>query len=242
MISLVSYSLAARIACFTLSWAHQLLDALITYDELVWPRHYVRHHHMWRTSLWRSQIDQVLAHQILAGDRRCLTQRLQTFAAVPQGLASLLQQLQHAVTDAEGAIELHAVWPLILDALLPNVRTRDDDAYHGDIEELNQALLPLPEPDVDYWPWQQTISLAIRWRDAYRKHAELADRAILFALRLFGATENAAQFVLPLFAGADSHWVRSSSRDAVSFLKLMLESDISQSVAGQLRTSRYATC
>ena len=96
---------------------------------------------MWRTSLWRSQIDQVLAHQILAGDRRCLTQRLQTFAAVPQGLASLLQQLQNAVTDAERAIELHAVWPLILDALLPNVRTRDDDAYHGDIEELDQALL-----------------------------------------------------------------------------------------------------
>jgi hypothetical protein len=96
---------------------------------------------MWRTSLWRSQIDQVLAHRILAGDRQRLTQRLQTFAAVPQGLASLLQQLQNAVTDAERAIELHAVWPLILDALLPNVRTRDDDAYHGDIKELDQALL-----------------------------------------------------------------------------------------------------
>jgi hypothetical protein len=128
------------------------------------------------------------------------------------------------------------MWPLILDALLPNARTTDDDAYHGDIEELDQALLPLPEPGVDYWPWPQTVSLASRWRDAYPRHSELADRAILFALKLFDVSDDAARSVLPLLVGADPRWTRSSSRHAVSFLKLPLESDISESVAGQLRS------
>jgi hypothetical protein len=173
---------------------------------------------------------------ILAGDHECLRRRLETFAAVPEDLTSLLHQLQHAATDAERAVQLHAVWPMILDALLPNARTTDDDAYYGDIEELDQALLLLPEPEVDYWPWPQTISLAIRWRDAYPQHAELADRAILFALRLFGASEDAARFVLPLLAGADPHRMRSSSRCAVSFLKLILERDVSAPVAAQLRS------
>jgi hypothetical protein len=92
--------------------------------------------------------------------------------------APLLQQLQHAATDATRAAQPHVVWPTILDALLPDARTIDDDTYYGDIEELDQALLLVPEPGVDYWPWRETMRLALRWRDAYPSHAELAAQTV----------------------------------------------------------------
>ena len=71
---------------------------------------------------------------------------------------------------------------------------------------------------------------------AATKHAELANCAILFALKLFGVGEDAARFVLPLLVGDDPRRMRSSSPHAVSFLKSPLGSDISESVAGQLRS------
>ena len=56
------------------------------------------------------------------------------------------------------------------------------------------------------------------------------------ALKLFGASEDAALFVLPLLIGADLHWLKSCSRYAVSFLKLALGGSPSGPVAAQLRS------
>lgn len=226
---------AAGLSCPHAAQAQRLLDVLIGYDELVWPSYYVRRQ-TGHKSLWRSHIDQALAERILAGDDDCLPRRLAAFALKPEGLAPLLQQLQRAATDSDRAARLHAVWPTVLDALLPAARTRDDDAFFRDLEDLDNALVLVPEPHVDYWPWPQTVALAVRWRDAYPGHAELADRAILFALKVFGATEDAAQFVLPLLTGADPHWMKSSSQYAVWFLKLVLGKELSADTAAQLRS------
>ena len=226
---------ASHLNCEHGDCARRLLDALIGHDERVWPRHYARHH-MWGTTSWRQQIDRALAHRIVAGDDDCLRRHLAAFNEVAEQLTSLLHELARAATDAAQAARLHTVWPAILDALLPDSRTTDPDAYHGDIEELDQALLLSPEPDVDYWPWPDTVTLAMRWLNAYPKHAELADRAIMFALRLFGKTDLAALFVLPLLEGADSHWTKSSSRLTVEFLKMMLQQDISEATGKRLRS------
>ncbi|GAB5014732.1 hypothetical protein MAHJHV65_15300 [Mycobacterium avium subsp. hominissuis] len=226
---------ASELSCPHAEQANQLLDTLIAHDQLVWPRHYVREQ-FGRDSLWRSEIDLALARRILAGDHDCLRRRLEMFAPTPEGVTSLLHQLQGAATDTERALELHALWPDVLDALLPEARVDTTDAYHRDIEELDNALLLVPEPDVDCWPWDLTLQLAIRWRDAFLHHAELADRAILLAFKLFGASENAADFVLPLLLGADPHWMKSSSRYVVHFVKRILEQDISAATAARLRS------
>jgi hypothetical protein len=226
---------ASDLKCPHAAQANQLLDTLIAHDELVWPRHYVREQ-FGRDSLWRGEIDLALARRILAGDHDCLRRRLEIFAPTPEGVTSLLHQLQGAATDTKRAVELHALWPSVLDALLPEARVDTTDAYHRDIEELDNALLLVPERGVDYWPWDQTLRLAIRWRDAFSRHAELADRAILLALNLFGATENAAHFVLPLLVGADPHWMKASSRYVVHFAKKILEQDISAAAANRLRS------
>ena len=143
---------SSDLKCPHAAQANQLLDTLIAHDELVWPRHYVREQ-FGRDSLWRGEIDLALARRILAGDHDCLRLRLEIFAPTPEGLTSLLHQLQGAATDTKRAVELHALWPSVLDALLPEARVDTTDAYHRDIEELDNSLLLVPERGVDYWPW-----------------------------------------------------------------------------------------
>jgi hypothetical protein len=74
----------------------------------------------------------------------------------------------------------------------------------------------------------------MRWRNAYLSHAEVADRAIEFALRVLGRTEWAAQFVLPLLEGAQFHWVKASSSYTVGFVKRILQQDIPEPTAARL--------
>lgn len=221
--------------------ARRILDSLIDYDERVWPERYARHHFS-GTARWRTEIDRVLACRILAGDTDALDHHLNAFSGVDEQLAGLLKALPEQARDATTAAQLHAVWPRILDQLLPNSRNLQGGdngrrrASYRDVRDLDRALLLTPTERVDYWPWSETVTLSIRWLVSFTGRADLADRAITFSSLLFGLrSEFAGDFSLRVL-GNNFEAIKRESSLVVEFLRLTLQSPPSQVIAEQART------
>jgi hypothetical protein len=221
--------------------AANLLDALINYDERVWPEHYARRHYS-GTSRWRTQIDRAVARRILAGDDDALQRRLDGFADVGEELTGLLAALPEEATDADSASRLHSIWTQVLDRLLPSARNLDGmeaggrkRPYHRDVDELDRALLLVPEKDVNYWPWAQTVTLSLRWLKEFKGRPDMADRAITYSGRLFGLpSELCAQISLDVL-GTNFEWIKRDSSLAAPFLQITLRAELSENIRGKAR-------
>ena len=207
--------------------ASQILGILIGYDERAWPRWYARHRYH-RTIQWRQAIDGALAARILDGDIDALSARLNAFAHVGEDLRGLLHQLPAAATTDARTARLFAIWPQILDRLLPDARdlsprdARGKRPYHRDIDDLDEALLLIPAPDGPRWPLPELVDLGLRWFTAFRGHARLADRAILFSARLFGFGHEISIRPVLSVLGENLGEIRRESRFAVPFLQAIL--------------------
>ncbi len=180
---------------------------------------------------------------MLAGDVDCLlVHRLEVFAGVSKQLVGLLTMVAEGARDAGSAQQLHAVWPQILDYLLPSARNlRASDTgrghpYDRDVDELDRTLLLVPGPGVDFWPWSMTVALAGRWLEAFTGRADMADRAIIFSDPVTGvASDQCARFSLRVL-GEDAQSIRRESRMAVAFLEQALRNPPSGSVASKARS------
>jgi hypothetical protein len=228
-------------ACEHAEPARQLVDALIAYDEKVWPERYARRHYI-RTSRWRLAVDHAIARRVLLGDTDSLRRRLELFAPIGEELTGLLEAMVEEAHDAELAVRLHAVWPLVLDGLLPGARDlRASDSgrehpYHRDVDELDDALLLVPGDGVDFWPWSETVKLAGPWFRAFKGRPDRADRAIKFAGRLFGIESDEAALLVLTVLGDDAGRVKRDSQLAVAFLQLALRNPPAEPLASQART------
>src|SRR5207253_6637910 len=78
---------ASRIACPHAQQARALLDALIGYDLLVWPRHFAGEHY--QVGGWRVHMNSIVAAAVLNGDGRLLGRYLDAFASCPEDLRGL---------------------------------------------------------------------------------------------------------------------------------------------------------
>lgn len=162
--------------------ARDLVEALVDYDQRVWPTHYARHGYH-RTALWRRAVDTVVADRVISGDDAALDAHLTAHEATGEELVGFLGLLAERATDEPSTLRLFEIWPLILDRLLPANRDLDPadgdrDRYpnHRSVAELDAALLlvipadqPAPEMRSDAWP---------RWFKAFRGTPHVADRAM----------------------------------------------------------------
>ena len=207
--------------------ASQILDVLIGYDERAWPRRYARHRYH-RTDRWRQAIDAALAARILDGDTDALPAHLNASAHVGEDLRGLLHQLPAAATTEARTARLFAIWPQILDRLLPDAwdlsprDAHDKRPCHRDIDDLDEALLLVAAPDGPRWPLRELVDLGLRWFSAFRGHARLADRAILFSARLFGFGHEISIRPVPSVLGENLGEIRRESRFAMPFLQAVL--------------------
>lgn len=141
-----------------------MLDVLVDYDERVWPRHYARDH-FHRTGMWRTALDTVLAERILRGDDEVLSRRLRAFAHIGEDLRELLQLLATNASTPPRIDRIHAIWPQILDHLLPDARVltvgsgRRERPYHRHVQELDGALLLVPPEEATQWPAEKTFEI-----------------------------------------------------------------------------------
>jgi len=175
---------AARLHCGHAKAASRLLNALVDVDLRVWPTDLARHHYEMGT--WRGQMDRLTAELALEGNPDQLRRYLSAFATVGEDLRGLLIALANAATTPERAAVLHDIWPEIFDALLPEARSLDRNGdrrpYHGDVDELDAVLLPMP-PAGSAWPLDRTALLFWRWVGAFRGAAHVVDRCIEFLMR-----------------------------------------------------------
>jgi len=213
---------------------------LTGYDERAWPRHYARRHYR-RTGAWRRAVDAVLADRILRGDAEALTARLDAFASVGEQLTSLLTQLAKQATTASRGALLHAVWPQVLDRLLPANRDltgsggHHQQPYHRDVDALNEALLLVPPEGVTDWPWTRTMESGARWIAAFTGHAGLADRVITFVGKLLGLRSDLAISLVLRVLGNDVKPIRRQSQYTVAFLHAALRDPPPGTAAAQAR-------
>jgi hypothetical protein len=220
--------------------ASQILGILIGYDERAWPRRYARHRYH-RTDWWRQAIDGALAARILDGDIDALPARLNAFAHVGEDLRGLLHQLPAAATTDARTARLFAIWPQILDRLLPDARdlsprdARDKRPYHRDIDDLDEALLLVPAPDRPRWPLRELVGLGLRWFTGFGGNARQADRAILFSARLFGFGHEVSIRPVLSVLGDDLGEIRRESRLAVPFMQAVLTNSPSGQAADEAR-------
>jgi hypothetical protein len=130
-----------------------------------------------------------------------------------------------AVTPERTAV-LHQTWPTILDALLPPGRQLQPvsgrKAMNMDVEQLDEALLPLP-PDGAPWPTEQTSDLVWRWVRACPSTPHLAARLITVLLRLgWHASPGATQAVLTVL-GTEIAAIMRRPGIVVAWLRLVLK-------------------
>ncbi len=207
--------------------AAALLDAVVDYDSRVWPATYARRHYS-RTSAWRQAVDSALAGRVLRGDRDALLRRLDAFGPVGEQLAGLLTALASQAVDQQTAEQLHDAWPLVMDRLMPDHRDLTapgisrEEPNHRDVDDLDDALLLVPPEDGGHWPLRTTAELGMRWIGAFRSRADRADRAIMFAGRLFGLGTDLGIRIALSVLGDDVETLRRHSRYAVAFLRVAL--------------------
>jgi hypothetical protein len=218
----------------------QILSVLIGYDERAWPPRYARHRYH-RANKWRRAIDGALAVRILDGDSDALPAHLNAFAQVGEDLRGLLHQLPTAATTDARTARLFAVWPQILDRLLPDARdlsppdARGKRPYHRDIDDLDKALLLVLPQDRPRWPLRELVDLGPRWFTAFKGHARLADRAILFFARLFGLGHEISIRPVLSVLGENLGEIRRESRFAVPFLQAVLTNSSSDPAVDEAR-------
>jgi hypothetical protein len=205
--------------------ARDLVDAMVDYDQRVWPAHYARHGYH-RTDLWRRSVDTVVADRVISGDDAALDAHLTAHEATGEELVGFLGLLAERATDEPSVLRLFEIWPLILDRLLPENRNldpadgdRDRYPYHRSVEELDAALLlilpadqPLPAVTSDAWA---------RWLKAFEKAPHVADRAITLLAQIgLLSTEQGITMILSVL-GDDLRRLRDS-RMLYAWIELVL--------------------
>lgn len=205
--------------------AADLFEAIFAYDLARWPAEFARRH-FFGVDDWRRQLDQIIAGRALDGDPALLHRYLATFRPVAEELRGILTAMADLAVTPERTSAFHGIWPAILDELLPPGRqlqsVNDRTATDLDLEQLDEALLPLP-PDAAPWPTEQTSDLVWRWVRAYASTPWLAARLITVLLRLrWLASPGATQAVLTVL-GTDIAAIMRRPSSVVAWLRLVLK-------------------
>ena len=207
--------------------ASEILEALIDYDEKMWPKYLARHHYSGH-ELWREQIDSVISHRALRGDSESLWRHVDAFRDIPEDLRGLLRQLAIGVETPEQAMTVNDLWPQLLDILLPQARVPatkgvvDRRPNHRDLEELDRALLFAPEQDNVEWPWRQTFELLVRWVAAFSGAPHVADRLIMVLARSGLLTRPEGTQLALAVLGTDAKRITRESSLVVAWLRFVL--------------------
>jgi hypothetical protein len=219
---------AARLKCTHSTEANEILRALIDHDLLAWPKHYAGHHYA-DAENWRSSIDAYTAERILSGDDALLESYLTAFEQTPEDLYGLLYRLAEKATGPDTGKRLLEIWPKILERLLPIPRAEKVEKTRmrvssRDTDELDRALLPIPNGKVNWPPEPLFIALG-RWGNAFRASPRLLDRLIK-ALATFGIglQPEVTSFVLNV-AGEDYERVLRNSALIIPWMRLILLGD-----------------
>lgn len=158
-----------------------LVDAVIHFDLMAWPRSIARRH--FHTGAWRVELDALTAELALEGDPGQLRQYLEAFAEVGEDLRGLLVALAEGATTMERAASLHEIWPEILGALLPGsrniVEVNGKRPSQRDLNALDAVLLPIP-PAGAVWPTEGTRRFLRLWLEAFPGAPHVSDRLIRF--------------------------------------------------------------
>lgn len=227
--------------CKHAAQASESLSALFAYDERLWPTKYARKHYS-DVDYWRRELDRALARRVLEGDVEALNRRLAAYAGYDEQQAGLLQTLPEEATTPARVQQLHRVWHLLHDRLLPAVRqlgsndSRRDRVNWRDVEELDEALLLTPGDHATDWPWAETLAIATRWFAAYEATPTVADRAIKFVARLLGLDRPLAVQLALSVIGDDFKMIKRESRLTVHFTQIVLRTPPPEPLAAQVRT------
>jgi len=205
--------------------AADLFEAIVVYDLARWPAEFARRHFI-DVDDWRRELDQVTAERALDGDPVLLHRYLAAFRPVAEELRGILTAMADLAVTPERTAAFHQTWPAILDALLPPGRqlqlVNGRKAMDLDVEQLDEALLPLP-PDNAPWPTEQTADLVWRWVRAYPSTPHLAARLITVLLRLgWLASPGATQAVLTVL-GTEIAAIMRRPSIVVAWLRLILK-------------------
>lgn len=230
---------AAQLKCRHGQGAKALLSVLIDHDLLAGPKHHARQHYAGEKD-WRDSIDTYVAEQVLNGNTQLLIRYLEAFAPTPEALSGILYQLAAQAKTKEQGVQLFAVWPTILDKLLPAARAerKGRNVYPEDIDDLDAALLPiLPEP-FNRLPVTQLTHLG-RWGRAFPSSPQLLDRLIK-ALAAYGLALHPDIISLVLnVAGDDYERISRHSVWLVAWIRLMLLGEVQLSDSDRMQLTKF---
>jgi hypothetical protein len=131
---------------------------------------------------WRREADHALARRVLDGDIEALSRRLAAYEGLDEQQLGLLKALPDEATSPARVHQLHSIWKLLYDRLLPAVRqlgsndSRRDRINWREVKEFDEALLLTPGDHVTDWPWTETLTIATHWFAAYEARPTVADR------------------------------------------------------------------
>jgi hypothetical protein len=216
---------AAACGCEHGATARATLTALTEHDLRTWPTDWARRYYL-GSGAWRSGIDAQVAANALAGDDAMLGRYLDGFAAVPEQLTGLMTALAEQATSREQGQRLFAVWPTILDRLLPGARHvvgpgEKRPSWHATVD-LDMALLP-KRPDAAPWPPQPWVAgLVARWMDAFAPSPRLCDRLIGCLISFGQAITTYGVGLILQMLGNDANRILSDSQYVTYWLRLVL--------------------
>jgi len=151
----------------------------------------------------------------------------------------LYQLAAQAKTKDQGA-QLFDVWPMILDRLLPAARTERKGryVYSGDIDDLDAALLPIPNEPLSRPPVAQLTPLG-RWARAFPSSPQLLDRLIK-ALAAYGLAlyPGIVSFVLNV-AGDDYERISRHSSLVVPWMRLLLLGEVQVTDGDRVKLTKF---
>ncbi|WP_285628255.1 hypothetical protein [Kineosporia sp. NBRC 101677] len=215
---------AANCDCEHGEAARATLTTLVEHDLQAWPVEWARQHYS-GLGAWRGALDCWIATQILSGDDTLLEQYLDGFATMPEQLGGLLVILAEQAQSPEMGERLFAIWPVVMDRLLPGGRhvpgPREDRASRSDEADLDRSLLPKRPKDAQ-WPMQDWARVLLRWIDAFAARPGLADH-LMKCLGRYGHVASADGVGLILrMLGTDAQLILSDSQYVTYWLRIVL--------------------
>jgi hypothetical protein len=177
---------------------------------------------------WRVELDALTAELALAGEPAQLRRYLDAFAEVAEDLRGMLEAMAEGATSMERALSLFAVWPEILEALLPESRSMTEvngrRPSQRDLNMLDAALIPIP-PAGAVWPVEGARQLLQLWLQAFPGAPHVADRLIRFLGRFDWLKSPTATGQVLHVLGDNARAITRESRLVVPWLRLVLRDE-----------------